>query len=68
MRYKIVEGSQSGMHGFEYSVVDTDKPEFAYGGAQIIDNHGQPQFEQICECFNKKAAETICNALNGVGK
>lgn len=68
MRCKIDEGSQSGSHGFEYSVIDITKPEFTYEGVHIIDGNGKPQFEQICECFTKEDAEAICNALNGVGK
>ena len=67
-RYKIVEGSQSGSHGFEYSIVDTTKPELRFDGVQIIDDNGQPQYEQICECFNKVEAELICNALNESAK
>ena len=68
MRYKIVEGSQSGSHGFEYSVIDSNKPETTYEGVHIVTSGGQPLFAQICECFYKEDAETICNALNEVGK
>lgn len=66
MRYKIVEGSQSGSHGFDYSVIDITQPELTHEGVNIIDGNGQPQFEQLCECFNKEDAELICAALNGL--
>ena len=51
MRYKVIEGSNSGHCCFDYSVIDTDK---------------NTPFEdgRICETFYKPEADLICNALN----
>jgi hypothetical protein len=53
-RYKIVEGSQSGHCCFDFTVVDTQEP-LSY------DPEG---FKAICECFELRDAQVVCNALN----
>lgn len=65
MKYKIVEGSQSCHCCFKYTIVDTTKPDII-GDTQWVNDDGSLSWTQICECFHKEDAETICNALNGV--
>jgi hypothetical protein len=57
-RYKVVEDSQSGHCCFDYTVVDTTRPEMI-GGEQYKDH-----FEAVCECFDREDADLICSALN----
>jgi len=61
-RYKIVEDSQSAHCCFTATVVDTTKP-IMYGG-----EHYNNQYESVCECFDIKDAEMICEALNKLNK
>ncbi len=61
-RYKIVEGSKSAHCCFEFTVVDTHKPDMV-GGRQYV-RDGEPQFETICECFERADADLIVTALN----
>ena len=58
MKYKLVEGSQSGHCCFEFTVVDTTKPKM------IGDEHYNNQFKAVCECFDFDDAYKICEALN----
>lgn len=62
-RAKVVEGSQSGHCCFSYTVVDLTKP-YMIGGEQYIDDKGDPQYETICETFEKEKADEICRCLN----
>ena len=63
-RYKVVNYSQSAHCCFEYTVVDTCRPEII-GGEQYVGQHG-PQYEAVCECFEWEDADNICTALNFV--
>jgi len=62
-RYKIAEGSQSWHCCFQYTVVDTDKPQMI-GGKVYINNDGEIEYDPVCECFEKEDAVLIVNALN----
>lgn len=62
-RYKVVEGSQSIHCCFDYTIVDTTKPEMI-GGTQYRDDNDELQWVEICECFDEKSANLICKALN----
>lgn len=62
-RYVIFEGSFSGHCCFEFSVMDTTKPEID-GDGELLVFDGQACYETICECFTKEDAETVCAALN----
>ena len=61
-RFRIVEESQSAHCCFDFTVVDTSKPDIV-GGKQYEGRFGL-QFEAVCECFERADAELICNALN----
>ena len=63
MRYKIVNGSNSGHCCFEATVMDMTKPEII-GGKHYAGSDGQLHYETVCECFNLKDAKLICDALN----
>jgi hypothetical protein len=68
MRYQIYNGSQSRHCCFEYTVVDTTKPDMI-GGKQYKDPScagGQYHYETICECFSHEDAVIVCKALNSV--
>lgn len=56
MRYKVIEGSESGHCCFKATVVDTQRPDSDYD---------PKQHSQICECFDMEDAEKIASALNG---
>lgn len=58
MRFKIVEGSQSGHCCFGLTIVDTTRPKMI-GGKQYRD-----EFESVCECFEDVDASMIVAALN----
>lgn len=58
MRYKIVDGSQSGHCCFEATVVDTTKPVMLNG------EHYENQYDPVCECLDLADAEMIAAALN----
>jgi hypothetical protein len=62
-RFKVVDGSTSCHCCFEATVVDTTKP-IVFGDKPYI-RDGEPQFEAICECFDKADAERIAAAMNG---
>lgn len=53
-RYKILDGSDSGHCCFEYTVIDTSKPQ----------SWDKDRYELVCETFTKEDAELICNCLN----
>jgi len=57
-RYQILDDSASGHCCFGFTVIDTQKVR------DVIP--GKTYFETICECFERKYAELICAALNGV--
>jgi len=62
MRYKVVEGSESGHCCFDATVVDTEQPRFHYAPEH-------PQYMKqmglwICECFEVEEANMICDVLN----
>lgn len=61
-RFKVVKGSESAHCCFTATVVDTNKPTLVRGEPFIF--NGQPIFDEVCECFELKDAETICKALN----
>lgn len=63
MRYAIFDGSKSAHCCFEYTVVDTDSPEFI-NGEHYKDRKGRLYYETICECFCLEDAELVCAALN----
>lgn len=60
MRYKIVEGSQSGHCCFDWTIVDTTDPVMMHG------HQYEGQFEPVCECFNEEDAQLVVDALNGI--
>lgn len=62
MRYRVVEGSQSGHCCFDFTVVDTDRPEIIGGKPYVVD--GVPHYEAICECFGREDADAIAAAMN----
>jgi hypothetical protein len=62
MRYRVVEGSQSGHCCFDFTVVDTERPEIIGGKPYVVD--GVPHYESICECLEREQADLIVNALN----
>lgn len=64
MRFKIIEGSLSAHCCFGSTVVDTLKPTM-FGDESYVWN-GVPQYESVCECFERADAELICAALNNV--
>jgi hypothetical protein len=51
MRYKIVEGSESGHCCFEFSVIDTNQNDGIW-------------YKNIAEVFERNDAIDICEALN----
>lgn len=57
-KFIVVNGSQSGHCCFDWTVVDTTKPEIIGG------EHYKNQFEPICECYEKEQADEIAKALN----
>lgn len=62
-RYIIIEGSQSGHCCFDFTVIDTES------GFKIYPQHGGERIvwnSPICETFNRKDAELVCDALNAV--
>ncbi len=54
MRYKAIQGSQSGHCCFEATVVDTDTPHPIH----------PEKCNAVCECFEAQDAELIAKALN----
>lgn len=62
-RYNIVPRSTSGHCCFEFSVVDTARPQ-TIGGHHLRGADGQLRYETVCECFYKADAELVCAALN----
>ena len=54
MRYKIVEGSESGHCCFYYTVVDT---------SATAHEHTK-KFKSVAECFDDEDAKAVCKALN----
>lgn len=54
MRYKIVEGSESGHCCFYYTVVDSSQKEYEHG----------KKFKSVAECFDDEDAKSVCKALN----
>ena len=52
-RFKVIEGSQSCHSWFDWTVVNTDKP-----------NRAGDEFEAVCECFEEENARMIATALN----
>jgi hypothetical protein len=62
-RFAIFEGSQSAHCCFDFTVVDTTKPDII-GGEHYMDRDGRLHYESVCECFDREAAELVCNALN----
>jgi hypothetical protein len=60
-RYKVVEGSQSAHCCFEFTVVDTTKPDLMGDGTQYLDH-----FSIVCECFEREDADRIVSALNAL--
>lgn len=62
-RFQIIDRSVSEHCCFEFTVVDMTKPDMI-GDKQFIHPKHGPQFESICECFEKEAAEWVANALN----
>jgi hypothetical protein len=63
MRYQLSEGSQSGHCCFDWTVIDTKTPHII-GKGQYRNSKGELEWEGVCECFEKKEAERICEALN----
>lgn len=63
-RYIIMNGSISGHCCFEFSVLDTTKPEII-GGKHYEDDKGK-HYEAVCECFDEESAILICNSLNSL--
>lgn len=61
-RFRVIEESTSAHCCFGFTVVDTAKPMMI--GRKHYANENGPQFEAVCECFEKDAAEMIANALN----
>ena len=56
MRYKVVEGSQSGHCCFDWTVVDANTPHEVF----------KDEFEAVCECFEQEQAVLVCKALNSL--
>lgn len=65
-RYKIMDCSLSCHCCFEYTVVDTTKPDMI-GGEHYKDEKGF-HYETVCECFEYDDAKLVCDALNARGK
>jgi hypothetical protein len=63
-RYQIILGSESGHCCFEFTVIDTERPVLNSIGEPVIDDEGRQLYEPVCECFEKKDAVLIRNALN----
>lgn len=63
-RYQIRQGSQSCHCCFDYTVVDTSKPDMVAGKQWMGSDGKTPQFESVCECFEEADAVAICEALN----
>ena len=63
MRYKIINGSNSGHCCFEATVVDMAKSEII-GGEYYAGSDGDIYYEIVCECFSMEDAQLICDALN----
>ena len=62
-RYKVVEGSHSAHCCFQWTVVDTSRPEMTGDGEQYVGRNG-PEYEAVCECVTWEDADNICTALN----
>jgi hypothetical protein len=58
-RFVVIEGSQSGHCCFDYTVVDTDRPDLAF--ATVLP---QPRWVALCETFYRKQADAIAAAMN----
>lgn len=65
-RYEIRKGSQTGHCCFEWTVVDTTKPEMRGPKENreplVID--GVQHYEPVCECYAEEDARAITAALN----
>lgn len=62
--YHVVSGSNSGHCCFEASVVSPDRPQRRNDGSPATNPDGVPHLESICECFERRDADTICLVLN----
>lgn len=63
-RFLVVEGSQSAHCCFDYTVVDSTRKVMI--GPKWNQEWYDGQYEAICECFDKKDAERIAQALNAM--
>lgn len=61
-RYIIMESSKSAHCCFEATVMDSTKPEMIHG--KHYEGVEGKHYETICECFNIKEAQLVCDALN----
>ena len=63
MRYKIVDGSESG-HSccFDFTIIDSEK--IAHRFKSFMNDEEVIRYENICECSDKKSATLICKLLN----
>lgn len=61
-RYIIFNGSKSCHCCFEYTVMDSTKPDMI--GDIHYESDGVKHYETVCECFDLESAEMVCNALN----
>lgn len=59
MRYIVVDGSDTGHCCFDATVLDTTKPQLS-GDGRVLPG----RYEQVCECFEREAADMIADALN----
>ena len=58
MRYVVIPESQSGHCCFDYTIVDTERPQLINGMRY------NKQCAPVCECFEEEDALLICAALN----
>ena len=61
-RYIVRNGSKSGHCCFDFTVMDTTKPEII--GGKHYETNGKKQYEAVCECFEQEQAELVAAALN----
>mgnify|MGYP003663395321 CR=1 FL=1 len=59
MRYIVQQGSDSGHCCFDFSVMDTETPVTNMFDGGIISDA-----TMVCECFERKEADMIAEALN----
>jgi hypothetical protein len=58
-RFVVLKESQSGHCCFDYTVVDTDRPDLTF--ATVLP---QPRYEALCETFDREQADAIAAAMN----